>query len=67
MKDSQRRAMWAKKSKYKVVAYKPYTNKRFPTMHYNDDMTAMNINMWRGKVYQLQSNGKYKVVKTAWN
>jgi hypothetical protein len=54
------------KSKYKVTGYYYNSTRRFKTIRTNSAMHAMCINLWKGHVYELQENGKYKRIKSVY-
>lgn len=55
------------KSKYKITGYYANTKKKFPTMHTDNFGQAMSVNLWRGKIWKLQPDGKYKLLLSVWN
>ena len=75
-KDEQGHNRWKHSSKkgaiygkpqFKVTGFYANSNKKFKTLHFDDERTARSINLWRGKVYKYQPNGKYKVIKEVYN
>lgn len=50
-------------SAYKITGFYANTNKRFKTLHFQNESQALSINLWRGRVYKLNSNDKYQIIK----
>ena len=42
------------------------SGKRFKTIHTNNIVHAMGINLFRGSVWEKQANGKWKTIKTVY-
>jgi transposase-like protein len=50
-------------SRFKVTGFYYNSNKKFNTLHFESENQALSINLWRGKVYKLNSNNKYQIIK----
>jgi hypothetical protein len=54
-------------SKYKVTGVYYNSNKNFKPIKTDNINTANSVNLWKGNVWALQSNGKYKKIKSVYN
>lgn len=54
-------------SKYKVTGKFANSSKNFKAIKTDNFSYADGINLWRGKVSELQPSGKYKTIKEVWN
>lgn len=54
-------------AQYKVTGKYYNSSKNFKAIKTDNWSYANGINLWRGKVYKLQPNGKYKTIKEVWN
>lgn len=53
-------------ARYKVTGKYAYTNKNFPAIHTDSLEYALQINLWRGHVWEMV-DGKWKIIRTVWN
>jgi hypothetical protein len=44
-----------------------YSTRRFKAIRTSSYIHAMGINLWRGSVWQLDSQGKRRLIKRVWN